>query len=259
MKHFVCLVLVLLLAAAGASAFDIVQVCDPQLGMDGLDHDKTAFAQAVTQINALKPDLVIICGDLVNDPKDKEAQAAFSAILATFAMPVYCLPGNHDIGNEPSAASLEAYRQAHGKDYQAFDHKGWRFVLTNTSLWKQPLSGESEKHNEWFKTTLADAAAKKMPVIVAGHFPPFTETPDEAEAYFNLAKSTRAELLELLKAHGVKACLAGHTHLNTVLDYQGIPIATAASPTKSFGPPLGFRLWHLSDNATPTHEYVPVK
>ena len=51
--------------------FTFVQICDTQLGMGGYEHDINSFKQAVKQINKLKPDFVVICGDLVSTPNDK--------------------------------------------------------------------------------------------------------------------------------------------------------------------------------------------
>src|SRR5437762_3249474 len=74
--------------------FTFVQMCDPQLGIGGYEADVARFKQAVKQINALKPDFVVICGDLVNGATTKSF-ADFNAIKAGFAMPCYCAPGNH--------------------------------------------------------------------------------------------------------------------------------------------------------------------
>ncbi|MCA1747670.1 MAG: hypothetical protein LC655_08230, partial [Bacteroidales bacterium] len=51
-------------------SFSFVQLCDPQLGMGGYEHDKATFKQAVKQINALDVDFVAICGDFVHHSSD---------------------------------------------------------------------------------------------------------------------------------------------------------------------------------------------
>src|SRR5258706_8872100 len=81
--------------------FTFVQMCDPQLGMGGYEADVARFKQAVKQINGLQPDLVVICGDLVNKA-DEKSYADFNAIKAGFAVPCYCAPGNHDVANSPT-------------------------------------------------------------------------------------------------------------------------------------------------------------
>ena len=53
-------------AQAAKQPFTFIQICDPQLGKGGYEHDLKTFEQAVVQSNALKPDFVVICGDLVS-------------------------------------------------------------------------------------------------------------------------------------------------------------------------------------------------
>ena len=101
--------------------FTFVQLCDTQLGMGGYEHDKNTFMLAVEQINALDPDFVVICGDLVNHANDS-SYADFKKILEGFTMPCYPAPGNHDVGNTPTDTMLNYYRDAIGKDYYNFEH-----------------------------------------------------------------------------------------------------------------------------------------
>jgi hypothetical protein len=46
--------------------FKFAQMCDTQLGMGGYDHDVRTFELAVERLHAMRPDFVVICGDLVN-------------------------------------------------------------------------------------------------------------------------------------------------------------------------------------------------
>jgi serine/threonine-protein phosphatase CPPED1 len=115
--------------------FVFMQMCDTQLGAGGYQHDIETFRQAVKQINALKPDFVVICGDLVNNPVEKEF-ADFNKIRSGFHVPSYCAPGNHDIlglsKSKPYKDALAYYRKVIGKDYYSFEHKGYTFVIVNT-------------------------------------------------------------------------------------------------------------------------------
>ena len=79
------------------------------------------FTLAVDQINKLKPDFVVICGDLVNKANEK-SWADFNRIKSGFKIPCHCAAGNHDVENQPTAESLKLYREKIGKDYYAVDH-----------------------------------------------------------------------------------------------------------------------------------------
>lgn len=241
-----------------AHAFSVVQLCDTQLGMGGYEHDVKTFRLAVKHINSINPDLVIVCGDLVNESTN-DSFADFQEIRSTLTVPCYVAPGNHDVGNDPTAESLRRYRERIGEDYYSFEHKGYTFVITNTQLWKAPLAGESEKHDAWFEGVLKSAKAKGSPIIVAGHFPPFVEKLNEAENYFNLPLAKRKQLLRLCKEHGVVAIWAGHIHRNAITEYKGIPIVATASTSRNTSHwPMGFRVWEIASDGTLTHEYVSV-
>jgi 3',5'-cyclic AMP phosphodiesterase CpdA len=242
-----------------AEGFKFVQMCDTQLGMGGYEHDVQTFELAVDQINAMRPDFVVICGDLVNKANDKSF-ADFNRIKTGFKIPCYCAAGNHDVENKPTAASLARYREKVGKDYYSVEHKGYTFVVANTQLWKAPLKGESEKHDAWFKQALADAKAKASPVVVVAHYPLFVEKPDEKEGYYNMPLKKRVELLQLCEDNGVVAFLAGHTHKLKIRSYKGIQMVNGETTSKNFDKrPMGFRLWEVSPKGEMAHRFVALE
>jgi len=240
-------------------AFTFVQVCDPQLGWGyGYQNDVNSFKQAVRRINSLKPDFVVICGDLVDNFNDQSV-ADFNEIKSGLTMPCYCAPGNHDVGNTPTVSRLERYRQAIGKDYFSFAHKGYTFVIANTQLWKAPLAGESEKQDAWFKQTLEAARDKHSPVFVVQHYPLYLKDPNEAEEYYNLPPAKRSELLALIEQCGVVAVLGGHRHELIINQYKGIQLVNGEATSRNTdGRPLGFRLWHVDSPTSIRHEFIPL-
>lgn len=239
-------------------AFTFVQISDTQLGMGGYEHDVKTFKAAVAQINALQPDFVVICGDLVHTATD-ESFADFKEIKAELAVPCYCVSGNHDVGNQPTRESLRRYRRIVGEDYYSFEHKGYLFAFVNTQLWKAPVEGESRKHDSWLAETLETAASKKTPVFIIGHYPLFLEQPNEAEEYMNLPVAKRKELLSLFEKSGVVAVLGGHTHRLLINEYKGIQLVNGETTSKNFDKrPFGFRLWRVDNERPFTHEFVPL-
>ncbi len=250
---------VVLSGCGRGQSFTFVQMCDTQLGFGGYKDDVARFEQAVTQINAMKPDFVVICGDLVNKFND-DSVAEFNRIKGGFAMPCYCAPGNHDLGNSPSHAGMKRYRTLVGKDYYSFEHKGYTFVITNTQFWKGYLKGESEKHDSWFKETLKAASKKGSPLFVVGHYPLFLKTADEEEGYYNLPPAKRKELLRLFEVHGVVAMLAGHTHKTIINRHKDIQLVTGETTSVNFDKhPFGFRIWRVTESRSVQHEFVPLQ
>ena len=238
--------------------FSFVQLCDTQLGMGGYDHDINTFRQAVKQINELNPDFVVICGDLVNEAVDS-SYSDFKNIMKEFKIPCYIASGNHDVGNIPNDTTLNYYRKTIGKDYYHFQHKKYSFIVTNTQLWKTDVENESEKHDNWFKETLKIQNGKQHPIFVIGHYPLYTESPEEEEHYYNLPVVKRKEILELFKKNNVIAFLSGHTHKLVINNYENIQLVSGETTSKNFdNRPLGYRLWQVSSD-TIKHHFVSLK
>ncbi len=241
-----------------AEALTFVQLCDTQLGMGGYDHDIRTFKQAVKQINIIKPDFTVICGDLVSKPNEKSF-SDFKEIKNRLTVPCYCAPGNHDVLNKPTVKSLNYYRKTIGKDYYSVECKGYTLVIVNTQLWKAPVAGETEKQHNWLKETLAKAKSKNSPIFVVAHYPLFVKSPDEKENYYNLPQKIRTELLTLYKQYGVIALLAGHTHKTLINEYKGMHMVNGETTSKNFDKrPLGFRLWTVKSPTSLKHEFIPL-
>jgi 3',5'-cyclic AMP phosphodiesterase CpdA len=225
--------------------------------MGGYEADKSSFRQAVRQINELDCDFVVICGDLVHHASDS-TNADFKDIAEDLKVPVYLVAGNHDVGNNPTDSSLAVYRSGLGKDYYKFTHKGIRFVVTNTQLFKSDVEEESAKQEQWLKDALEPKKRKQGRFFVIGHHPLFVKQADEDEEYFNLPPVKRQELMELFEAGRVVAYLSGHKHELLVHNYRGMQLVTGESTAKNFdGRPLGFRHWQV-DPDTLYHQFVPL-
>jgi len=270
MKKSIKFILILLLFFGNSAAvgdvdpnekpFTIAQLCDPQLGLGGYEHDVNTFTQAVNRINILKPDFVVNCGDLVHYYTE-ESISDFKDINDGFEVPCYIAPGNHDIGDYPTIETLTRYRKDIGKDYFSFEHKGYTFIVANSQLWKSPLEGESEKHDLWFKQKLQDANDANSPIFVVQHIPLYMENPDEPEnPYYNLSIAKRKELLDLFEEYGVIAVLGGHRHETLINDYNGIQLVNPEATSLNFdGRPLGFRIWQVCSPTSIKHEFVPLE
>ncbi len=107
----------LILGLARAEAADplfFIQLSHPQFGMYAANADfqqETAnFEFAIATANRLKPAFVIVTGDLVNKAGEKTQADEYLRIVAKLdrSIPLYQLPGNHDIGNDPTSESISA-------------------------------------------------------------------------------------------------------------------------------------------------------
>jgi len=259
-KYIVTLLLIFNISCTESeqSSFSFIQICDPQLGMGGYEHDIESFKQAVNQINSLNSDLVVICGDLVNHPTDS-SYSVFIEIKEGFNMPCYCVPGNHDVGGVPNDTTLNYYRKTIGEDYYVSQNKGYSFIVTNTQLWKANVEHESEKHDQWFKETLGAQSLKQNPVFIIGHHPLYIDSPEEKEGYYNLPPGKRQELLDLFTQNNVIAYLSGHAHKTVNNNYNNIQLLSGKTTSKNYDKrPLGFRVWEVSPD-TVKHQFISLE
>jgi 3',5'-cyclic AMP phosphodiesterase CpdA len=201
-----------------------VQMSDPQFGMytDNQDfaQETANFEFAIANINRLHPAFVVVTGDLVNRPADAQQLAEYKRIAAKLdsAIPLYSVPGNHDVGNTPSAASLKAYRQNIGPDYYTFHSGALEGIVLNSSLIQHPedVPTEAGRQQEWLELELGKARdAGVRWVVVFQHIPFFLNAPDEADQYFNIPATQRSRYLDLLQRSGVRYVFAGHLHNNS--------------------------------------------
>jgi 3',5'-cyclic AMP phosphodiesterase CpdA len=124
---------------------------------------------------------------------------------------LFLMPGNHDVGNEPTKESLAKYREQFGPDYYTFRVGDITGIVLNSSLEKDPhnVPEEAAKMETWFRTELVKA---KQHVIVFQHIPFFLNAANEEDRYENIPRETRQRYLKLLHEYGVRQIFAGHYH-----------------------------------------------
>ncbi|MEI7832680.1 MAG: metallophosphoesterase [bacterium] len=234
-------------------ALSFVQITDPQLGMVKYADDLATFKRAVVQINSLKPDFTVICGDLIANPRP-EAYPDIAAAAGEFKSPWYVAPGNHD---EWKGAEYTKYFTA---TYRAVDQGKLTLVTINTLLLRDVKAEVAEEHMTWLEGVLKEADARKQQLIVAGHHPLFLKSPDEKNGGDNLPLTLRPRVVDLFVKYHVLAYLTGHLHYNLVASYQGITLVSNASSVKNFSDdPIGYRVWNLDDKGYLTQKYVGIK
>jgi len=207
------------LGTLGAQTF--IQMSDPQFGMYAKNasfaHETANFEFAIATANRLKPDFVIVTGDLINDPGNAAQAAEYQRIAAKLdpKIRLFSVPGNHDVDNEPTEESLAKYRERFGPDYYTFHIGDIAGFVLDSNLEKAPqhVPGEAAKMEAWLRGELAKAKRGGVKhLIVFQHHPFFLKDAEEADEYFNISKATRARYLVLLHEFGVGQVFAGHYH-----------------------------------------------
>lgn len=259
MKYFACVFFTLSLLGQEAPKF-FIQASDPQFGMYTKDADfvqETAnFEFFIAGVNRLKPQFVVVTGDLTNKAGDADQIAEFHRIARKLdpAIKLYNVAGNHDVQNEPTPVSLAKYRQNWGPDYYTFDCGDLRGIVLDSSLIQTPAKAQAEADTQehWLREQLAKAKAVGKRIVVFQHIPFFLETADEADQYFNIPKAQRSRYLALLHEYGVQYVFAGHYHRLAEGHDGDLDMVVTGAVGMPIGPdPSGFRIVRLDSMAHP--------
>src|SRR6266849_9079987 len=137
-------------------AFRLTQISDTHLARR-LSTLTDNFHRVSEYIDATRPDLVVNSGDLAFDGPTNRDDLEFAKTLHG-ALPVTCryLPGNHDIGDNPTEVGpapsqpvTERDRQTFvsifGEDRWQFEAAGWYFVGLNSLVMNTGLASEAEQ------------------------------------------------------------------------------------------------------------------
>jgi 3',5'-cyclic AMP phosphodiesterase CpdA len=183
------------------------------------------FHRVSEYIDATRPDLVVNSGDLAWDAPTNPDDFEFARELHDgLAAPCRYIPGNHDIGDNPTEhgpvpsqpvteQSVQAFRACFGCDRWRFEAAGWCFIGLNSLVMNTGLASEAEQF-DWLASQLS--SADDRPVALFLHKPLFLNAPDDAElaatAYRYIPMPARGRLVEMLDAVDLRLVASGHVH-----------------------------------------------
>lgn len=183
------------------------------------------FDRVREHIDATRPDLVLNTGDLAFDAPTSPGDLEYAKALHD-ALPVPCryLPGNHDVGDNPtqvgtvptelvSEKGRQAYIALFGDDRWRFEAAGWCFIGLNSLVMNSGLVSETEQF-DWLAGELANTGGK--PVALFLHKPIFLNAPDDPElpasAIRYVPMPARRRLVEMLRSVDLRLVASGHVH-----------------------------------------------
>jgi 3',5'-cyclic AMP phosphodiesterase CpdA len=183
------------------------------------------FHRVSEHIDATRPDLIVNTGDLAFDAPTSPDDLKFAKELHD-ALPVPCrhLPGNHDVGDNPTAVgtapkrpATEQERQKYlsviGEDRWRFDATGWCFIGLNSLIMNTGIESEAGQF-DWLAAELGRINGR--PVALFLHKPLFQNAPDDPElessAVRYVPQPRRKELIELLSSVDLRLVASGHIH-----------------------------------------------
>ena len=216
------------------SQFRLTQVSDTHLAPRFTTLTEN-FHRVSEHIEATRPDLVINSGDVAFDGPSSRADLEFAKDLhAELPVPCRYLPGNHDIGDNPTAIgpvptqpATEPNRQSFvdvfGEDRWRFDEAGWSFIGLNSLIMNTGLASEAEQF-DWLASELARVNGRPLALFV--HKPLYLNLPDDPElessAIRYVPQPARRRLIEMFATVDLRLIASGHVHQRRDFTYRRV-------------------------------------
>ena len=238
-----------------AWALRVAAASDLHLDPDNTNQNSAALSAAgynLELVDALLWDareqgaaFILLTGDLVNGGRPYRHEALTEKLRQAeiTGLPVYVLPGNHDLA-PVGQQEFAAYYADFGYD-EAFSRDGaslsYCVLREDAALLMMDMGGYSaeaidlpgagkrtdneaflsEETLRWAETMLQEAQKRKLPVLCAGHFNLLTEESRNPEARgYHVENGER--FASLLRQYKVPLFLSGHTHVRAVYREQGL-------------------------------------
>ena len=279
-----------------SASFTFVHASDTHLSEESLPR----LRRLKTIVETTHPDFVLITGDLVKDALrvgESEARGYYemlAAELARFPVPVFCVPGNHDIFGIERHLSLVSpknplygralCRRYVGPEYYSFTWGGIHFLGLDSvdydDLWYYGHLDTTQL--AWVERDLASVPAS-TPVVTFNHIP-FVSAVERLSGYtddppaptliriggrmqYRHVVSNLQDLLDRLGSHRLEIALGGHLHtsesiaLDTTLGKVRFhQTAAVAGPTDAPGLHFvsGVTLYHARDGRVDDGTFLPL-
>ena len=229
--------------------------------LEGLAKETSLFTEAIETANKIKPDFVVICGDMVHSSDSEEQFQELMRIsrLLNKDIKLYWVAGNHDVGDKPTRAGLAKYKEQFGEYNYSFQEENCYFIVLNSSICYDPGSVPDEWDNliSFLEKELQIAASvQKRHKIIFMHHPLYLNDPNEGDNYFVIPSMRRAKIIDLITEYDVSAVFTGHLHRNNYRKIGNTELVSTGPVGFPLGKdPSGIRHVQLDDNSL-THEYL---
>lgn len=283
-----------LIKSKTSSSFTFIHASDTHISPSAIDRIKKL--QHLT--DSLKPDLMLITGDLVKDAlrvPEQEARSLYELFKteeSKINTTVWCVPGNHEIFGIERHLSLvssdnplygrKMYRYYLGPDYYSFNYGGVHFIGLNSldfeDLWYYGKIDSLQL--EWLKKDIA-LISPATPVITFQHVPfysgglsiqPFEESGpgraienEKGVLKYRHIVSNAQEVLTILNKHNYPLALAGHYHFQQKFSFAGMQTrfeqtAAVVGPSEegSLKMPSGIMLYSVKDGKIDEGKFIPL-
>lgn len=198
-------------------------------------------ARALTEIEKLKPEFIVLGGDLALYPRNYHLgfPEGYAFLLNYLRRPLHIVPGNHDsyhmnvkeLGDK-FVDAFTYWNKYYGGRYHSFDYGKLHVCCANTSDWPENFldwgshdamstgtllsSGFSKEQFMWMKADLESATARGATNIGCMHIPLHNYISGKKIGLpaQKIPGAPEDKVFELLTSNGVEHVYVGHLHIN---------------------------------------------
>lgn len=230
---------------ATPASFYFVQLTDTHWGArDGI----ALTRRVVEMINDLpvKVEFVAVTGDLFSDSiRREEVVAEAVEVMKGLKVPVYYVPGNHDVLKEDVARTHSLFEKHFGPASRIVEVRGWTCLFLCTEMPEGETRSPGQVQREWVEAACRKTGGRK-PVLLFMHRPPVRDmlNGSDGEVSWGDPYDTRWEDL-FGRCPEIKAVFAGHFHRDELCWVGAVPVYVAASLARFWDRQPSFRLYEV--------------
>ncbi len=233
-----------------------------------------SIKRCIDEINIIRPDFVVISGDLVYGQLypfeyHHEYKICYD-MIQKFDVPTFLVPGNHDGYNRILEDGFSYWQDYFGPLYYSFDYGDYHFQAINSYDMSKiyrltflfiPLNwggSISDEQLNWIEQDLQQHSSKN--IIQFMHHNPLWNTKEDS--LIRKDYENRENLLNLINTYNVDMVLAGHVHWDSVNienDTIFITTTTPESEIRVSDGYWGYRLIEIRDNDIYNYNYKEPK
>jgi len=199
------------------------------------------FEKAIESAKGEEVDFILTGGDNVDiDVLGKDAETAhelfqrYSEITSNSDIKFYSSIGNHDrfwgCQRSDPLYNEGLFEKYIGESYYSFDHKGWHFIVLNTSN-----SIVDEPQKLWLINDL-EKVEDETPIIVTCHVPFLSVYYPALEGRYTDADTFKnfKTVWDMFEGKNLKLVLQGHQHLYEEIKTRGVQFITGGAVSASW-------------------------
>ncbi|KAG2479192.1 MAG: Metallophosphoesterase [Nitrosopumilales archaeon] len=198
----------------------LVQISDIHVGSQ---FQPKVFAQVVNEVNKLKPDIIVITGDLTNEGLIKEYKECKKLVSQLKAKKIITISGNHDYRNTGYLAFKKYF------PFESINNLSKDVVLVTVGT-ARPDRNEGEvgyRQNLWLERTMKKYKDKVKILAMHHHLVSIPDTGAD-----RLTMTDAGDVLRTIASTKVDLVLCGHKHRPWVWNF-GKPLIVYAGTASS--------------------------